>query len=59
MLVDEAPAAADAEIDLADRDGVAIAQPSPPLPDVLGPGHGLVDKFGRRVEEAREADLGV
>src|SRR5690348_9407608 len=35
VAVDETPLAADPEVDLAYRDGIAVAEAAPPLPDVL------------------------
>src|SRR5688572_20106953 len=59
VAVDEAPLAADAQIDLADRHRVSVAQIAPPAPDVLGLAHRLEHQGARRVEEPREVNLRV
>ncbi len=52
-----APVAADAQVDVADRDLAALRVP--PSADEVGLGEGPVDEVLRRVEVARDVDLGV
>jgi hypothetical protein len=56
---DEAPCAADAQIDLADRHRIAFVEAAPPAADVLGLRHRLPHQIARRVEQPRQRDLGV
>ena len=59
MAIDEAPFAADAQIDLAHRHRIAVAKVAPPALDVLGLAHRLEHECARRIEEPREMNLGI
>src|SRR4029077_6973406 len=57
VAIHEAPPAADSQIDLADRDRIAVTESSPPLRDVFGFRHRLEHEARWRIEQTRHADL--
>src|SRR6185295_15123367 len=57
VAVHEAPGAADAKIDLADRYGVALAEAAPPLFHMFRLRHRFEHEMSRRIEQARHPDF--